>query len=653
MGEQFRRDGCCGRIVRFSLRPCGVVHGAFALMHPTPHFFGGVRQVRCQQACEGIQAQSQCGAGGLHSLLARHAAGGIGGAVRAVLDQFDVIVAELPEVVLDDFQSLGMLVVVEAFGGFAHHEGHLSHGCAVQRLGHVGRVPACGCRSTHMMVLILTADGQCELGGVEQLDGQTAADLHLTFVVGGIQTQTCRSGPITHRVGAELLDRLVRHDHVALGLRHLLVVRIKNPSRQGGIGPRQTLVFKMRAIHGGEQPGTDDVLTLRAQIHRECGVENRLVLFAWLFPTGHDLRGERRGRPRIHNVRLRSEAARHIALVFAIAFRHIVGRIDWQTVLARHDRMIVIGGAIFIHRIPQRERHTEEALTGDQPIAIQAVHPVFVTHAHEIGVEVQFAAAFDQFGVQLLIGAAVLEVPLAGSDDFERLVALLIEVRHTLGRSRLTVKITGFAQCVDDDLTCGERRLSGGLLEDALAFLVFDPIRGIHDDASVALDDGTQRQVQVAPPFDVGHVAERTAHGDASALVHFRGLVRQNRHLHVEQRGVDILAEILLVTLIVRMRDQCAAGRQQFRTGGFDVDRSAVFETEGHLVVEARVLAGFQFGLGHCGLEGHVPQTRSIFLVRFAAGEIAQECLLSHALRVLADGVVGLRPVDGQTEGAP
>ena len=37
-----------------------------------------------------------------------------------------------------------------------------------------------------MMVLILTADGQCELGGVEQFDGQTAADLHLTFVVGGI-----------------------------------------------------------------------------------------------------------------------------------------------------------------------------------------------------------------------------------------------------------------------------------------------------------------------------------------------------------------------------------------------------------------------------------------------------------------------------------
>lgn len=74
------------------------------------------------------------------------------------------------------------------------------------------------------MVLVLTADGQRELGGVEQLDGKTTADLHLAFVVRGVQAQTCGRGPVTHRVGAELLDRLVRHDHVALGLRHLLVV---------------------------------------------------------------------------------------------------------------------------------------------------------------------------------------------------------------------------------------------------------------------------------------------------------------------------------------------------------------------------------------------------------------------------------------------
>ena len=70
-------------------------------------------------------------------------------------------------------------------------------------------------------------------------------------------------------------------------------------------------------------------------------------------------------------------------------------------------------------------------------------------------------------------------------------------------------------------------------------------------------------------------------------------------------------------------------------------------------MVEARIFAGFQLGLGHCGLEGHIPQARSVFLIRFAAGQIAQERFLGHALRVLADGVVGLRPVDGQAEGTP
>ena len=409
----------------------------------------------------------------------------------------------------------------------------------------------------------------------------------------------------------------------------------------------------MRAIHGGEQPGTNDVLTLRTQVHREGGIEDRLVLLARLLPAGHDLRGERRSRPGVHDVRLGGEAARHVTLVLGVAFRHIVGRIDRQTVLARGDRMIVIRGAILLHRVPQRERNAEEALAGDQPVAVEAMHPVLVAHAHEIGVEVQLLAACDELGVQLLVGAAVLQVPLAGGDDFERLVALLVEVRHTLGRGRLAVQIAGSAQLVDDDLTCGERGLARGLLEDTLAFLVFDPIRGVHDDAPVALDDGTQRQVQIAPPFDVGDVAERTAHGDAGALVHFRRLMRQNRHLHMEQRGVDVLAEILLVTLVVRMRDQRAAGGQQFRTGGLDVDRGAVFETEGQLVVEARVFARFQFGLRHCGLERHVPQARGVLLIRLSASQVAQERFLGHALRMLADGVVGLRPVDGQAEGAP
>ena len=61
--------------------------------------------------------------------------------------------------------------------------------------------------------------------------------------------------------------------------------------------------------------------------------------------------------------------------------------------------MIVIRGAILLHRVPQRERNAEEALTGDQPIAVEAMHPILVTYTHEVRVEVQFLAACDEFGV--------------------------------------------------------------------------------------------------------------------------------------------------------------------------------------------------------------------------------------------------------------
>ena len=127
----------------------------------------------------------------------------------------------------------------------------------------------------------------------------------------------------------------------------------------------------------------------------------------------------------------------------------------------------------------------------------------------------------------------------------------------------------------------------------------------------------------------------------------------QNRHLDLEQRGVDFLAEVLLVTFVIRVGDQRGASGQQLGAGGLDVDWGAVLKAESHLVVEARVFAGLKLGLSHCGLEGHVPQAGGVLLVGLATSEVAQEGLLSHAPRVLADGVVGLRPVDGQAQLAP
>ena len=642
-----------GLDIRVHDRPGGAMHGTGTGVHPAPHFLGGVRQVRGQQTCEGVQAQTQSGAGGLHSLLGRHIAVLVRSAIGAVLDQLDVVVAELPEVGLDDFQRLGMLVGFQRLGGLTHHQSQLGHSGAIQRFGHIGRVPRGLGGSAHVMVLVLTADGQRELGGVQQLDGQSTANLHLADVVRGIEAQASGGGPVTHGVRAELLDRLVRHHDVALGLRHLLVVGVQNPAGQRGMGPRQALVLQVRAVHSREQPGADDVLTLRAQVHREGGSEQGLGGLVRLGPVGHDLRGQRRGGPSVHDVLFGGETTGHITLGLVVALRHVDGRVDRQTILGRSDRVIVIRLAGSVHRVPQRERDAEEALTGDQPVAVQAVHPVLITHAHEVGVELEFLATLDKLGVQLGVGTAVLQIPLAGGDDLERLVALLVEVRHTLGRGRLAVQIAGLAQLVDDDLAGGERGLASGFGKDLAAGRVLDPVRGIHHDTAVALDDRAGGQLQVAPPLDVGYITERTAHGDTGTLVHFGGRVRQNRHLDLEQRGVDVLAEVLLVAFVVRVGDQRGAGRQQFGAGGLDVDRGAVLKAEGHLVVEAGVFARFELGLGHGGLEGHIPQAGGVLLVGLATGEVAQEGLLGHTLRVLTDGVVGLRPVDGQTQLAP
>ena len=181
-----------------------------------------------------------------------------------------------------------------------------------------------------------------------------------------------------------------------------------------------------------------------------------------------------------------------------------------------------------------------------------------------------------------------------------------------------------------------------------------DPVRGVHDNAAVALNDRAGRQVQVTPPFDVGHVAERTAHGDAGALVFLGGRVGEHGNLHVEQRRGDHLAEIRLVPLVIRVRDERHAGRQQLGTGGLDVDRLAgLLEAERNAMVEARVFARFELGLGHGGLERDVPQARGILLVGLTAFQIAQECLLGHALRVLANGVIGLFPIDRQAQLTP
>ena len=179
------------------------------------------------------------------------------------------------------------------------------------------------------------------------------------------------------------------------------------------------------------------------------------------------------------------------------------------------------------------------------------------------------------------------------------------------------------------------------------------PLGGVAVQPAVATDHGAHRQLELAPPGDVGQVAEGAAHRDAGALVRLGGPVCDDRHLDAEDGGGDRRAEQRLVALVVGVRDQRDHRGDQLGPGGLDEQRLAVGSVEGDPVVGAGVLAGLELGLRDRGLEGDVPQGRGLLQVGLTAGEVAQERPLRHGLRLRADGRVVLLPVDGEAERAP
>ena len=313
--------------------------------------------------------------------------------------------------------------------------------------------------------------------------------------------------------------------------------------------------------------------------------------------------------------------------------------------------MVVVGLALGVEGVPDGERDAEEALARDQPVAVETADPVLVSVLHVRGQPGDPVALLDELVAQGGVAAAVTDVPLAGRDDLQRLVALLEEVGHPLGGLGLAVEVAALAQHRDHLLAGGEDGLAG----QALVGLVGggQPLGGLAGESTVAADDRADRQLQLAPPRDVGEVAEGAAHRDAGALVHLRGGVRHDRDLDAEDRRGDRGAEQRLVALVVGVGDQRHDRGDELGTGGLDVDRGAVGATVGHPVVGAGVVTRLELGLGHGGLEGDVPEGRRLLEVGLATGEVAQERALADGLGLLADGRVVLLPVHRETQGAP
>ena len=123
-----------------------------------------------------------------------------------------------------------------------------------------------------------------------------------------------------------LIQHVCGSDHVALGLGHLLAVRVHDESRNGGVSPRFATVLQGRAKHGGEEPGANDVLTLGAQVEGEDQVPQVLITF----PTTSKLGSQARGCPRVHDIDFTLESAGDASLSFGVTGGNIGGWINWK-----------------------------------------------------------------------------------------------------------------------------------------------------------------------------------------------------------------------------------------------------------------------------------------------------------------------------------
>ena len=190
----------------------------------------------------------------------------------------------------------------------------------LERLGRLARPRRRACRASSGRAARSIAAGrgfhrEHEPRGVEDLDREAAPDLHLLVVDRGVVAEARARRPVAHGVGRVPLEHLGRHDHVALGLRHLLAVGVEHEAADRRVRPRQRVVLEVSAQHRVEEPGADDVVGLRAQVHREQPLEQVGVVL----PPRGDLRRERRRRPRVHDVGVADEPAGRAALLGRVA----------------------------------------------------------------------------------------------------------------------------------------------------------------------------------------------------------------------------------------------------------------------------------------------------------------------------------------------
>ena len=162
--------------------------------------------------------------------------------------------------------------------------------------------------------------------------------------------------------------QVLRRDDIAYGFGHFLAVGVKYPARNGGVRPGKAPVLQIGAHDRREQPGPDDVVALRAQVHGEDPLPP--VTGRGVFPSAGDLGRERGGGPGVHHVHFGRETAWNAALARRVARRDICGGVDGEIVFARHEGARIVRLAILVQAVPDGERYAEKALPADQPVAV-------------------------------------------------------------------------------------------------------------------------------------------------------------------------------------------------------------------------------------------------------------------------------------------
>ena len=136
---------------------------------------------------------------------------------------------------------------------------------------------------------------------------------------------------------------------------------------------------------------------------------------------------------------------------------------------------------------------------------------------------------------------------------------------------------------------------------------------------SVRLQDRADGQRQLAPPDDVGDVTEGADHRNPRSLFRIGEVMRLHGHSDAEDRRDDVGTEDRLVALVVRMRHERDARRDELRARRLDLYELAVRPRETDAMISARLLAILELGLRDGGTEIHVPQGRRLELIGEAA----------------------------------